>query len=83
VWKEFRKKPIIVKAIRWDGNNLDEIKKLCKSHCHLSVESSNALVIKTLEGDMKCEKGNYVIQGVNGEFYPCKIDIFNRTYEEI
>jgi hypothetical protein len=38
-------------------------------------------LIPTLEGDMKCSKGDYVIKGVKGEFYPCKPDIFELTYE--
>ena len=37
--------------------------------------------IRTLEGDMTISKGDFVIKGVNGEFYPCKPDIFEKTYE--
>ena len=39
--------------------------------------------IPTLEGDMKASIGDYIIKGVNGEFYPCKPDIFDKTYEEV
>lgn len=39
--------------------------------------------IETLEGTMKCSKGDYIIRGVNGEFYPCKPDIFEKTYEKV
>lgn len=39
--------------------------------------------IETLEGVMKASVGDYIIKGVNGEFYPCKPDIFNKTYEEV
>lgn len=42
-----------------------------------------SLIIKTLEGDMKANLGDYIIKGVNGEFYPCKPDIFERTYKKI
>ena len=41
------------------------------------------LVIHTLEGDMEASFGDYIIKGVNGEFYPCKPDIFAKTYEEV
>jgi hypothetical protein len=41
------------------------------------------LVIKTLEGEMTASVGDYIIRGVNGEFYPCKPDIFSKTYEEV
>lgn len=41
------------------------------------------LVIRTLEGDMHVSPGDYVIRGVNGEFYPCKVDIFWKTYEPV
>jgi hypothetical protein len=41
------------------------------------------LFIKTLEGDVHASVGDYIIKGVNGEFYPCKPDIFEKTYEEV
>ena len=41
------------------------------------------MVIKTLEGDHICAEGDFIIKGVNGEFYPCKPDIFEKTYEEV
>jgi hypothetical protein len=83
MWKEYRKKPVVIKAIQWTGENLEEVKELCEFHSHLSYESSDTLVIKTLEGDMKCQKRDYIIIGVNGEYYPCKPDIFEKTYEEV
>ena len=41
------------------------------------------LIIETLEGDMKCSIGDWIIKGVNGEFYPCKPDIFEKTYDKV
>lgn len=41
------------------------------------------LRVRTLEGDMKCDIGDFIIRGVNGEFYPCKPDIFAKTYEAV
>lgn len=46
-------------------------------------DGTDRLVIKTLEGDMLVEWGDYIIQGVQGELYPCKPDIFMATYEEV
>lgn len=43
----------------------------------------NTMIIKTLEGDHRCTIGDYIIKGVNGEFYPCKPDIFEKTYDEV
>lgn len=48
------------------------------------VSYSEAYIdIETLEGTMRCGKGDYIIWGVNGEFYPCKADIFKKTYEAV
>lgn len=41
------------------------------------------MIIQTLEGDLECTKGDFIIKGVNGEFYPCKPDIFEKTYERV
>ena len=68
--------------VRWIGENKakmnlenDEAWKLGKAHPIFSV------TICTLEGDMKAMPGDYIIKGVQGEFYPCKPDIFAKTYE--
>lgn len=42
-----------------------------------------SLIIKTLEGDMKANIGDYIIKEINGEYYPCKPDIFEKTYERV
>ena len=44
--------------------------------------ADGALMIRTLEGDMRATPGDYIIRGISGEFYPCKPDIFAETYEE-
>lgn len=78
--KKFRKKPVIIEAIQWDGKNLLEINEFIsgKVKNHESV-----LIIPTLEGDMYASLNDYIIKGVNGEFYPCKPDIFAKTYEKV
>lgn len=49
----------------------------------LFSSAGDALFISTLEGQMTATKGDYIIRGVKGEFYPCKPDIFNETYEQL
>ena len=88
---KYRKKPVIVEAIQWNGDNLEEIEKFVGKHldwwCFENPDkdvpnsSNNILKIETLEGDHMASIGDYIIKGVNGEFYPCKPDIFEKTYE--
>ena len=79
----FRKKPVVVEAIQWDGD-LSTVEKLMEGSTCESVEQDlcdPALVIVTLEGKMRAEVGDWIIRGVKGELYPCKPDIFAQTYE--
>ena len=78
--KKYRKKPVIIEAIQWNGENLSEIDEFTRGKVknHESV-----LIIPTLEGDMYASLNDYIIKGVNGEFYPCKPNIFAKTYEEV
>lgn len=46
-----------------------------------AYQTDKVVIIHTLEGDMRADVGDYIITGVNGEQYPCKPDIFERTYE--
>lgn len=84
---KFRKKPVVVEAIQWDGKDMNILKeiKLLGSHrqARLKPNTTNQLLIKTLEGDMTAMPMDWIIQGVSGEIYPCKPDIFELTYEEI
>ncbi len=72
----YRKKPVMVEAVQWDGMNLDEIKEFVGD----SLDEAH-MTIHTLEGDHHTSVGDYIIKGVHGEFYPCKPDIFAKTYE--
>ena len=76
--KKYRKKPVIIEAVQWNGKNLTEIDNFVGGS--LKIEGSS-FVIHTLEGDMEASINDYIIKGVNGEFYPCKPDIFDKTYE--
>ena len=80
---KYRKKPVIVEAIVWTGNNIDEIKELAKNAVEHIIFVDNNLYIETLEGNMNVSIGDYIIKGIAGEFYPCKPDIFKQTYETV
>lgn len=73
------KKPIPVEAIQYTGDNLLSVTQFAKAHFY--INSKGMLYISTLEGDMLCDKGSYIIRGVDGEYYPCRKDIFEKTYE--
>ena len=76
--KLYRKKPIVISAWQYfDGNELPSELKTRDD----IVVSDGSISIKTLEGLMNVSNGDYIIIGVNGEAYPCKPDIFNKTYE--
>lgn len=79
---KYRKKPVVIEAIQFIGNNFDEICRFAGLAVKI-VGREQSLHINTLEGIMKASPGDYIIKGVNGEFYPCKPDIFEKTYEEV
>jgi hypothetical protein len=82
----YRKRPVEVEAIRWDGNNQGEIAAMFGGVIESIApmgRSGEHLVIRTLEGDMTAQRGDWIIKGVRGEAYPCKPDIFADTYEEV
>lgn len=79
--KKYIKKPIEVEALQWTGENLSEVEKFTNGQ--IRHEHGGVIYVKTLEGDMYAYAGAYIIKGVNGEFYPCKGDIFEKTYSEV
>ncbi len=80
--KKYRKKPVVIEAVQWNGNNVDEVMSFIKNVAAYNVEFGT-LDISTLEGTMTASMGDWVIKGVKGEFYPCKPDIFETTYEKV
>ena len=81
---KYRKKPVIIEAIKWTGDNTEEIKEFINGSFHglgFTDNKVNALYIETLEGKMAASIEDYIIKGVRGEFYPCKPDIFEETYD--
>lgn len=92
VMAKYRKKPVVIDAFKWTGGR-DQVEDptwiveaLEKGDA--TIVSSNDLgesvmQIKTLEGTMIAQQGDYIIRGVQGEIYPCKPDIFEATYEKV
>lgn len=93
---KYRKKPVVIEAIQFNdtASNLEEIERFVGSQLKYEIFDSawevgkgrphiRRMQIKTLEGDMHVSVGDYIIKGVKGEFYPCKPDIFEQTYEAL
>ena len=85
----YRKKPVVIEAVQFsnkitDWDNREVVTAFFGDFKGWRVNLTNhapCLEIDTLEGTMKCSSGDWIIKGVNGEFYPCKPDIFEKTYE--
>jgi len=79
----YKKKPIIVDAVRWTGKNTPEVIRFCPFTVRIfDGRKISHLLIPTLEGNRPVQKGNWIIKDIiKGEFYPCKPDIFATTYE--
>ena len=92
---KFRKKPVVIEARQLTGESLFDVMRWIDAEggktgewCWDSEESTmplpeRYLKIRTLEGVMTAQEGDWIINGVQGEFYPCKPDIFEATYERV
>lgn len=83
--QKYRKKPVVIEAMRWDGGPLSQADIVTWSDGTVSgwFDDHYYLRVETLEGRMRAEPGDWIIRGVQGEFYPCKPDIFEATYEQV
>lgn len=94
---KYKKKPVVIEAVLLE-DNIHSIAKalnfvsgmpvnteisLLDEQAANAAQMTNGLIIPTLEGDMTASFGDYIIKGVQGEFYPCKPDIFEQTYEKV
>lgn len=91
----YKKKPVVIDALQWTGKNHTQMynfltnytltdKYMTSSGDNFYIDHSKVeggLIIKTLEGEHLASIGDYIIKGIKGEYYPCKEDIFNQTYE--
>lgn len=92
---KYRKKPVVIEAVQWSGKNHREMWDFLTGQTDSYMQASGdnfyidhdrikgGLIIKTLEGEHIASIGDFIIKGVNGEFYPCKPDIFEKTYEAV
>lgn len=83
---KFRKKPVVIDAVQWLGDNdsLVAVGNFLNEGPGMFEHSNGTdLIISTLEGQMRASLGDWIIKGVKGEFYPCKPDIFEATYEAV
>ena len=93
--KNYRKKPVVIQALQWNNNaremynfledktNNEFIQATGKNFYIDHSKVDGGLIIKTLEGEHIASFGDWIIKGISGEYYPCKPDIFNKTYEVV
>lgn len=85
---KYRKKPVVIETIQWRGPNHEEVKAfLGDDYVALTGErhprGRSKIIVRTLEGTILADIGDWIIRGVAGEHYPCKPDIFDATYEQV
>jgi len=91
---KYRKKPVVIEALQYNNINKEEIEAFVGKELASEIELETAyiagqgapirsLTIETLEGNHKAMPSDFIIKGVKGEFYPCKPDIFESTYEKV
>ena len=82
---EFRKKPVTIIAKRVGTTNIDSLISWMNwgNEDKIARYDGTNIIIQTLEGEIKASVGDWIIRGVMGEFYPCKHDIFRKTYENL
>lgn len=86
--KKFRKKPVVIEAVKFTGANQREVLSFCRpALSETALDGAEMMklpvIIPTLEGELTASPGDWIIKGVKGEFYPCKPDIFEATYDAV
>lgn len=88
---KYRKKPVVIEAVQWAPDRigssprwyLDALQTGQIWFHGTTVDDDQHLIVRTLEGDMRANPGDYIIKGIQGELYPCKPNIFHATYEKV
>jgi len=83
---KYRTKPLVKEAIQFTGSNCFQIMHFMNRSRDISdcdLNDTDWPIINTLEGDLACSPGDYIVKGINGEFYPVKPDIFEKSYEPV
>ena len=79
--KNYRKKPVVIQAEQFETINLNDENSLFQDPRVIIKDDGSEFITQTLEGPLTGRKGDWLIRGVNGELYPCKPDVFDKTYE--
>ncbi len=86
--EKWRKRPVVIEAVRWTGENAEEVLSFADGgpaplwgDDFVVDTEKREVIIRTLEGSHTGSAGDWIIRGVKGEYYPCKPDIFEATYE--
>lgn len=79
---KYKKKPVVIEAIQWTGENTQEVVEFSRGKVRVP-DSIYHLIVDTLEGSMTASRGDFIIRGIQGEYYPCKPNIFFETYDEV
>ena len=85
---KYRKKPVVIEAIQLTNESIIEIIKWATDYISIKIDTDEnddviGMIIPTLEGAMKASMNDYIIKGIQGEFYPIKSEIFFKTYEKV
>ena len=80
---KYRKKPVEIEAMQLTKDNTTEVLTFCNANDIVASNDDGTISIRTLEGTMTASIGDYIIKGVKGEYYPCKPDIFEATYDPV
>jgi hypothetical protein len=82
---KFMKKPVVIEAEHFTMENKDRALNFIQCNCSAdwNLDANPIIKIQTLEGEMTAQIGDWIIKGVEGEFYPCKQSIFEKTYQEV
>ena len=82
---KYRKKPVVIEAWLFDMESKNQVYNniTCNHSADFDADGNPVIKIQTLEGVMTANLGDYIIKGIKGEFYPCKPDIFDATYEAL
>lgn len=78
---KYKKKPVVIEAIQYTGANVQEIIDFTEGKAFKNGGKSDYMTIPTLEGDHTATAGDFIIKGIKGEFYPCKPDVFEGSYD--
>ncbi len=78
---KYRKKPLVIDAIQWNGKNIDEVKKFME-HTSFGYGGNQCITMRTIEGTKNAMPGDWLVKGTEGEIYPVGVNVFDKIYEK-